>query len=43
MKKGGNCPEKWDINEKLPKIAKFDRFLAYFNNLSPKSYENRAE
>ena len=33
FKKGGNCPEKWDIYEKLPKIAKFDRLLKHFINV----------
>ena len=36
-KKGGNCPEKWDVHGKLPKNAKFDRFL---RNLSPNSYQD---
>ena len=37
LEKGGNCPEKWDVHGKLPKNAKFDRFL---QNLSPNSYRN---
>ena len=36
LKKGGNCPEKWDIYEKLPKIAKSDRLFPTFHQLIAK-------
>ena len=36
VEKRGNCPGKWYVYEKLPKIAKFDRLFDTFHKLIAK-------